>query len=201
MRFQNGLTAQGIKFEPCPPYKHTMNGVIERAIYTTDCKARSLLFEGSLPGEFWCYAIEHTIYIKNRIPTSALPFGHSINNSPITPWHAYTGRLPDFSRLTVFGCSANPLNTLEKHPKKMEFRYKPDYVFMSMEGSKIWKLMNLHTLSIEKYGDAAFNEYKFPLSNFKLLSDSPILIKPTTGSGTQLQRHTSKDRAEGSDQN
>jgi hypothetical protein len=43
-----------------------------------------------------------------------------------------------------------------------------------MEGSKIWKLMNLHNHQIEKYGDAAFDEYKTPLKGHQptILSDS-----------------------------
>jgi hypothetical protein len=85
----------------------------------------------------------------------------------------------------------------------MAFWHKPNYAFIGMEGSKIWKLLNIHTLSVEKYGDAAFNEYKLPLSNYKLPSDSTqdILIRPVTGSGIQLQRHISQGRAGGSDQN
>jgi hypothetical protein len=173
IHFQNHLTSQGIVFEPYPPYNHAMNGVAERAIYTTDCKTRSLLFEGSLSGEFWCYAMEHAVYIKNKVPTSALPFGDLLPSNAITPWHAYTGQLPQFEKLVTFGCHANPLNTLEKHPPKMPFCHKPDYVFMGMEGNKIWKLMNLHTHQIERYGDAEFNEYKFPLKGYK----------PTIGTG------------------
>ena len=42
--FQLRLKELGIHFEPCPPYKHSMNGVVERGIYTVDCKARSMLF-------------------------------------------------------------------------------------------------------------------------------------------------------------
>ena len=166
MQFQNTLSSIGIAFEPCPPYKHSMNGVIERAIYATDCKARSLLYEGRLSGEFWCYAVEHAVYIKNRVPTSALPFGET-RPEAITPWHAYTGRLPDLLKLVTFGCTANPLNTLQKHPQKMAFRHKPGYVFLGMDGNKVWKLMNTHTLKIEKYGDAEFNEYRFPLADYK----------------------------------
>jgi hypothetical protein len=144
-----------------------MNWVVERAIYTTDCKARSLLFEGGLSGEFWCYAVEHAVYIKNKVPTSALPFGDSLSTNAITPWHAYTGKLPELFNLVTFGYYANPLNTLEKHPAKMAFRHKLDNAFMGMEGHKIWKLLNLHTHQIEKYGDAEFNEYKLLLKGYK----------------------------------
>ena len=85
MKFQNNLMANGITFEPCPVYKHAINGVIERAIYTVDYKARSLLYKASMSGEFWCFAIEHTVYIKNQVLTSALLFGNTTSlDSPIT---------------------------------------------------------------------------------------------------------------------
>jgi hypothetical protein len=183
MAFQNTLGTKGINFEPCPLYKHSMNGVVERAIYTTDCKTRSLLFEGNLSGEFWCYAVAHVVYIKNRFLTSALPFGDSLS---ITPWHAYTGKLPQFNKLVTFGYAANPLNTLEKHPPKMAFRHKPSYVFIGMEGSKVWKLLNMHTHLVEKFGDAEFNEYRFPLANYKptITMDTP----PPRNKGRQAKR-------------
>ena len=36
--FQNKCKEDGIQFEPCPAYKHSLNGVSERAVYMTDCK-------------------------------------------------------------------------------------------------------------------------------------------------------------------
>ena len=41
-----------IVFEPCLIYKHFINKVSERHIYTTDYKARSLLFNADLLLEF-----------------------------------------------------------------------------------------------------------------------------------------------------
>jgi hypothetical protein len=52
IRFQNSLIAQSIEFELCPLYKHIMNSIIKHTIYTINYKARSLLFESSLAGEF-----------------------------------------------------------------------------------------------------------------------------------------------------
>src|SRR5277367_2883778 len=43
-KFQDHLKAIGIHFELYLAYKHSMNGVVERAIYIVDCKARSMLF-------------------------------------------------------------------------------------------------------------------------------------------------------------
>ncbi|KAI0991012.1 hypothetical protein K3495_g17175, partial [Podosphaera aphanis] len=53
------LKERGTQFEPCPPYKHSMNGVAERAIGLLATYARSMLFEARLPHQFWDYAIEH----------------------------------------------------------------------------------------------------------------------------------------------
>ena len=160
-KFQDELISGGIEFEPCPLYKHSYNGVVERAIYTVDCKTRSLLFEGNIPVELWCYAVEHSVWLKNRIPTSALPFDE-VEHNAITPYEVYTQRVPDLKNLAVFRCHANPINTLEKHPKKYESRMKPDYVFLGLKGSSQFKLMNLYTQAIELFGDTEMNEYRFP---------------------------------------
>jgi hypothetical protein len=68
----------------------------------------------------------------------------------------------------------------------MAFRHKPGYIFIGMEGSKVWKLMNTHTHLIEKYGNAEFNEYKFPLANYKptITMDTP----PPRKKGRQAKR-------------
>ena len=50
--FQSICNKDGIIFEPCPAYKHSMNRVSERHLYTTNCKARLLLFNADLPKDF-----------------------------------------------------------------------------------------------------------------------------------------------------
>ncbi|KAI0994010.1 hypothetical protein K3495_g14173 [Podosphaera aphanis] len=59
--FTDYLKERGTQFEPCPPYKHLMNGVAERAIGILATYARSMLFEAQLPHQFWDYAIEHAV--------------------------------------------------------------------------------------------------------------------------------------------
>jgi len=49
-----------------------------------------------LDSSYWSHALRHAVYIKNRLPHSALP-GH------ITPFHRFTGRQPDLTHLKVFG--------------------------------------------------------------------------------------------------
>jgi hypothetical protein len=36
--FQNRCKEDRMQFKPCPVYKHSLNGVSERAVYTTDYK-------------------------------------------------------------------------------------------------------------------------------------------------------------------
>src|SRR6266571_5350639 len=123
-RFQDKLIPQGINFKPCPPYKHLYNGVIERVIYTVDCKTRSFLFQGNILVELWCYAVEYAIWIKNRVLTSALLFDDE-HSGAITLYEVYTRRVPDLKNLVVFGCHVNLINTLEKYPKKYDLKIKP----------------------------------------------------------------------------
>jgi hypothetical protein len=37
-KFQNKCKEDGMQFEPCFAYKHSLNGISEQAVYTTDCK-------------------------------------------------------------------------------------------------------------------------------------------------------------------
>jgi hypothetical protein len=104
------------------------------------------------------FAVEHLAYLKNRIPTAALPFGEGKLSKTVTPFKAYKEALPDLTRLRVLGCAAMPNNTKEKHPKKFDPWFKPGYLFIGMQSNKIYKLFNSVTQVVEKYGDADFDE-------------------------------------------
>ena len=126
--------------------------------------ARSILYESGLPYQMWDYAIEHAIWIKNRVPTSALPFGSEdlFVSTSITPFRAYTGDHPDFKNLRVFGCKAVPLKLNVQYPRTFEPRIKEDtWIFIGMEGSTIWKVLNTQTLAVIRTTDAKFDEYIF----------------------------------------
>lgn len=161
-RFQSMLLAKGIAFEPCPPYKQSMNGVSERYMDIIKTKMRSMQYAADLPMEFWDFACEHAVWIKNRVVTAALPFGldGKIAQS-YTPYEAWNDRLPNFEKLRVFGCAGWPLvpNTTKRHT--LDPRIKPDCIFVGMKGSKIWKFFNMLTKVTYEYADADFDEYSF----------------------------------------
>ena len=147
----------GIQFEPSPPYKHSMNGVAEKAMELVNRRARSMIFQAKLPEDLWDYAVEHAVYLKNRVLTDAVP-GR-------TPIEAFTGRKPAVSKLRVFGCAAYPINPKETHPKKYEPRFKnKTYILVGMSGSSIYRLLSLRDLRETMAADVAFDEYVFPAS-------------------------------------
>ncbi|KAI0993135.1 hypothetical protein K3495_g15049, partial [Podosphaera aphanis] len=114
------LSEKGVQFEPCPPYKHSMNGVAERAIGIIATYARSMLFEAHLSHHFWDHAVEHAVWIRNRVPTSSLPFGPENTPSsktfiPYTAWHE---KQPKLVHLRPFGCVSTLAYPKSLHPQK-----------------------------------------------------------------------------------
>ncbi len=108
--FQESLTIDGVQFEPSPAFEHSLNGVIERAIGIITITARSIMYEAKHPYSMWDYAVEHAAWLKNRAPTSALPYGTEdlFVSTSVTPFRAFTGMQPEFKNLKVYGCKAIP---------------------------------------------------------------------------------------------
>ena len=93
-----------------------MNRVIEYAMYTVNCKIRSMIYQAKLSKDFWCFTTKHTVWLKNRILTVALPFGKEGKLTQArTPYEAFRELLPDFTELIVFGCAAWLNNPKGKH--------------------------------------------------------------------------------------
>ena len=47
--FQDSLAKDGVQFEPSPPFKHSLNGVIERAIGIITEIARTIMYQAKMP--------------------------------------------------------------------------------------------------------------------------------------------------------
>ena len=70
------------------------NGIIENPNKTFGQMMRCLLYSSELGPEYWTYALQHAVYIRNRLPH------HSTST---TPYEALTGNKPDLSGLRIFG--------------------------------------------------------------------------------------------------
>ncbi|KAI0993276.1 hypothetical protein K3495_g14908, partial [Podosphaera aphanis] len=166
--FTNMLTERGIQFEPCPPYKHSMNGVAERAIGLISTYARSMLYESQLPSQFWDYAVEHAVWIRNRMPTSSLPFGpsNSASSKSIIPYSAWHERPPKLVLLRPFGCVSTLMYPKSLHPQKWTPNIRNGTsIFVGLRGESIHKLISLETLQMWESADAKVDEYSYAVVN------------------------------------
>jgi hypothetical protein len=106
--FQEALLQKGVQFEPSLLYKHLLNSVIKRAIRKINTIIRLLLYQAKLYYLMWDYAVKHAVWLKNRLPTSALPYKAYFDAT--TLFQAYKEHKPDLKSLRIFGCAAHPIN-------------------------------------------------------------------------------------------
>ncbi|KAI0996262.1 hypothetical protein K3495_g11916 [Podosphaera aphanis] len=157
----------GIEVQPSPSYKHSLNGVAERAIGFLIQLAKSMIFHAQLDWKsYWCYAIEHAMHIRNRLPTTALPFGPEDTRpgSNITPISAFTDKAISLQKLRVFGCAAFPLAFKETKiaPSKFAPNIETNWIFIGIQSNSIWILLNRKTGTEKRTVDCQFKEHVFP---------------------------------------
>ena len=92
------LHTMGIERQTTVAGTPQQNGVAERANRTILEAARSMLHAARLPLDYWVYAVQTAVYLRNRSAS------RSLNN--LTPYEAWRGEKPDLSHLRVFGCRA-----------------------------------------------------------------------------------------------
>jgi histone deacetylase 1/2 len=77
----------------------------------------TLLSHASLPLKFWDHSSTQSVYLINRLPSSAIPQFQS-------PYHALYKSYPDYAHLKTFGCLCFPhLRPYNKH--KLQYRSSP----------------------------------------------------------------------------
>jgi hypothetical protein len=75
------------------------NGAVERANRTHMEGARAMMEAAGLPKNLWTEAVHHHVWIRNRVPTCALP-------EMKTPHEIGSGEKPDLSVVRPWGCKA-----------------------------------------------------------------------------------------------
>ena len=93
--FLDKLYANGLVPQSSPPYTPEMNGVIERYIGVITDMARTMITAAQLKPQFTSIAMQHAVWLRNRLPTSVLG-GKS-------PYQQLTGKIPNMSNLHIFG--------------------------------------------------------------------------------------------------
>ena len=118
-----------------PAYTHEYSGLHERIIRTITEMGRCMLAESHLPLKFWEFAYLYAVYIKNRLM-------HTKHGR--TPYEKWFKRLPDLSRIRVFGCLVMMLIPPELRKNKLTVRSTPG-IFLGLKGTKTVLVYNLVT--------------------------------------------------------
>jgi len=166
--FLRWVQDSGMTSEASPAYKHSLNGVVERYMYEMGKICRSILFDARMPEEMWCYAMEWATRLKNRRPTSALPFK---GIKGLTPVEGYRGQAERLDKIRVFGSVAIPLYPKEKHQGKLVQRTIPGaWIMVGMTSSSTYKLLNVETFKELISADVTFDEY----STFRVVVERTV---------------------------
>jgi hypothetical protein len=96
---------EGILYERTVPEAPQQNGKSECHNYTYERMARAMLLDADLHDYFWPFAVSAAVYLKNRVPHSALP----PNTTLFERWH---GCKPNLRNICPFGawCTARIVN-------------------------------------------------------------------------------------------
>jgi hypothetical protein len=137
-------------------------------IRTTTNMICCLLFQASLPANYWAEALHTATHLLNRLPSKSV--------SHPTPYFALYGRAPTYDHLRVFGCacytntSATASHKLSPRSTRCLFLgYFPDH-----KGYQCLDLAS-HRIIISRH--VVFNEYVFPLAGPSPPTDLDSLLE------------------------
>lgn len=115
----------GIRREHTVRATPQQNGMAERANGVMAEGITCMLVEAKLPPSFWGEALSTFVYVRNRLPTAALP-------ANVTPYELVYKKKPSIAHLRVFGCRAYVLvqkdqrKSLEPHSVPCVFLGYPE---------------------------------------------------------------------------
>ncbi|GJS54680.1 zinc finger, CCHC-type containing protein [Tanacetum coccineum] len=139
----------GLKRHYTAPYSPQQNGVVERRNRTVMEMVRSSMKYMCVPDVLWGEAVNHAVYVLNRLATKAL--------DSCTPYEKWTGRKPEVSHFRVFGCVAH-VKVTRGHLKKLDDRSMKMVHLGCEKGSKAYRLVDPCTGLIQVSRDVVFEE-------------------------------------------
>lgn len=119
---------KGITLDFSPSASPSNNGKSERLNRTLCDKTRAILFDSGVDKALWTEALRVAAYITNRSPTES---------KEITPIEIWTGKVPDLSKIQIFGCNAYAKN-LKNKTKLGERSTKTIFVGYAPSAYRLW---------------------------------------------------------------
>jgi len=147
------LNKRAIEHQMTTHYSPESNGVAERLNRTLNEMAMSMLFAANLPDTLWPQAIGTAVYIRNRLPHSAL-------KGDTTPFELWTGHKPSLAHLCTFGCKVYvhvPKAKGKKYGPKSQVCYLVGYG----ESDGIYKVYDPKSNKVHRVRNVVFDENTF----------------------------------------
>jgi transposase InsO family protein len=148
--------SKGIVHQTSCVYTPQQNGRVERKHQCILNIARALLIQSKLPPKFWGYAVLHSVYLMNRMPSMAI--------KGQLPYQLLFKELPDLSMLKVFGCLCYT-STHEAKRTKLDHRSFKCVFLGYKAGMKGFTVLALHNGALLTSRHVQFEELIFPYSS------------------------------------
>lgn len=147
------LSDNGIQLEPSAPYTQHQNGVAEAKIRVIQHRTKSMLAHAQAPHVFWAEAATTAATSTNLSPTSSL--------ANMTPFQAWTGRVPSVAHLRVWGCVAYSHMAKPIRRKLHDNSNQCMFIGYVAHTDKLWKLWDQKAQRAFHSSNVVFDEDRF----------------------------------------
>jgi Reverse transcriptase (RNA-dependent DNA polymerase) len=176
--FDSFCKENGILREFTTPYTPQHNGVAERMNRTLIDSMLSMIAAANAPGQFWAEALLTAVYVRNRVPTTAV--------EGKTPYEVWNGTKPNVQHLRIFGCHCYAHFPKEKRQGKLNYRAIPCRFLGYDPERKCYRLWDTDNKKLLLSRDVQFDENSvgFDPNNdvSKLISDKRFVFSSSTES-------------------
>jgi dUTP pyrophosphatase len=163
--FSKMIAECGFVLEQTGPDASAQNGIAERPNLTFANMMRCILYSSELGEEYWSHALLHAVYLKNRLPHSAIG---------CTPYEKLTGIRPDLSHLRIFGCTVSVRQPGKRQHKLAENTTTGTFLGYTATGKNIHYIDNA-TGTIKTGTHVIFDETNMSLAPDKIPHAAQVL--------------------------
>lgn len=164
------LASHGITHQLSCPYTPQQNGLGERKHKHLIETTITLLSQGSLPSQYWSFAVQTAICLINLLPTATLGL--------VLPWYKLYGRHRNLIHFKVFGCACYPLLRPYTH-HKLENRNKECLFLGYSTVSKGYLCIDFTINHLYTSRHVLFSESKFPFMSFNASKSATNISQPS----------------------
>jgi hypothetical protein len=178
--------AHGLHLQMSCPYTSPQNVKAKHMLRTTNNIVRTLLFQASMPAQYWVTSLDTATYLLNYLPTKTI--------TASCPYTTLYNTMPTYEHLRVFGCGCYPdLSVTAPHKiapcstRCVFIGYSPDHKgYRYLDLSTNCTVISQHVVFDEAYFPFAASPH--PTNDYEFLSEMDSVLSPI---GTRLSAGTS----------